>query len=120
MDHTTHRTHSLRAIVHQLAVKAAPYETRAFLLWTATTAGFAGTSAVRRCPASAHFWGWLCLAVVALTLLALLLDRQSWEPGETEENRASDGWPVQLSASRATPLLLPVVARIGQPPAGAR
>jgi hypothetical protein len=82
------KAHSLRAAVQQLATKLAPYETRAFLLWTATAAGFTGTAAVRRCPAAAHLGGWVYLAVIGLTLLLLLLDEHAWEK---DNDREDDG-----------------------------
>ena len=101
------QTHSLRAAAHRLAVKAAPYETRAFLLWATTAAGFAGTTAIRRCPASAHLWSWVYVVVIALTLIALLLDRQAWEEHDgLEEDRAGGGW------ARAADHVAPVPALV--------
>jgi hypothetical protein len=111
--------HSFRSAAHALAVKAAPYETRAFLLWATTAAGFAGTTAVRRCPASANLWSWVYVIVIALTLLTLLLDHHAWEERNgAEEDRADHDWAI--ARDRALPLRAPAMARIDttDPPGG--
>jgi hypothetical protein len=81
----------LGATMRRVASQIAPYEARAMLLWTATTMGFAGSAAIRRCPASAQLWCWAGAAVLAVTFLLTVLDREAWE-ADGSRNQAQPGW----------------------------
>ena len=111
----------LGATMRRVASQIAPYEARAMLLWTATTMGFAGSAAIRRCPASAQLWCWAGAAVLAVTLLLTVLDRAAWEADGSRNQRVSgsDRLPRDDEArSLRNVALVPVLVETPPPLAG--
>jgi hypothetical protein len=111
----------LGATMRRAASQIAPYEARAMLLWTATTMGFAGSAAIRRCPASAQLWCWAGAAVLAVTLLLTVLDRAAWE-ADGDRDQAEPGSDRMLSddqmKSPRNVALVPVSVETPPPLAG--
>ena len=111
----------LGATVRRAAAQIAPYETRAMLLWTATTMGFAGSAAIRRCPASAQLWCWAGAAVLGLTVLMTVLDRTAWDASDycdDEMDTGSDRFACEGRSRSTSVALMPALIETPPPLAG--
>jgi hypothetical protein len=83
--------------------------------------GFAGSAAIRRCPASAQLWCWAGAAVLAVTFLLTVLDREAWE-ADGDRDQAEPASDRLLGDDQATSpsnvSLVPVLVETPPPLAG--